>query len=445
MFKPAPATPIGSALLSATPTIRIARAGATALALKLSAAMALLALQVSLARALGPTGYGEFAYVFAWQQLLLLFAQGGISTSALRYAAQYRARGQWALARGFVRRSVQFALVQSAALAMLMAGCALLYRGPASTSPAVNFLLASAALPLLAQFRLRAAIIQGIGRVATSMLASLVYPLVFLGAVGIGAWTLREGMSSQAALAMNLLASLCALGVILYVYQRLCRDASLATDQAFRTPEWLTTAAHMTLASSLIYLQGRTGVIITGYLLDARAAGTYAAMERLADVALLGLTSVNMLAAPTFAALHAQGRRAELQRYARLAAWGATSVMLATVIPLLLFGKPILRTFGDEFVSGYPALVVLLGGVAVNAMCGSVGYLLNMTGNHGVNLLVALLGVGVNLTLSFILVPRYGIVGTAVANAASIGLWNVAMVVLVHRRLRIWPCVGPLT
>ena len=74
-------------------------------------------------------------------------------------------------------------------------------------------------------------------------------------------------------------------------------------------------------ATSLVYLHSRTGVVISGMLLNSGAAGTYALMERITDAAGLGLTAINVLAAPTFAGLHAQGRKAELQTYARLAAW----------------------------------------------------------------------------------------------------------------------------
>lgn len=198
----------------------------------------------------------------------------------------------------------------------------------------------------------------------------------------------------------------------------------------------------MMLASTLMYLQGRTGVIISGLFLDRCAVGTYAAMERLADAALLGLASVNMLAAPSFAALHTLGRRSELQRYARIAAWGSTIFMLALVVPLVLFGKPILRLFGDEFVSGYPVLLVLLGGVAVNAMCGSVGLLLNMTGHQRSLLTILAAGLGVNLVLSALLVPRFGIIGTATANTMAILFWNLCMVGAVRVHLGMWPNFG---
>jgi len=426
------------------PTIPFARQGVLALGIRLACAGAILALQISLARVLGHSGYGEYAFVLAWLQLILIFAQGGFSTAALRYVAEYRARHQPALVRGFLRRSSQITLLVSITLALFMAGCAVALRDSMSAGSLRSFLVASAALPVLSQFMLGSAVVRGLGHVIADMLVSLAQPLLILSALFIAAHVLRFQITASEALLLYLGAAIASLAMVFGLRRRFERDLHTESQRDFLTGEWLGTATQMMFASSLIYLQGRTGVIITGLLLDARAAGTYAAMERLADATLLGLTSVNLLAAPKFAALYAQQRWVELQRYARMAAWGASGFMLATVIPLVLFGKPILRLFGNDFVSGYPVLLILLGGVAVNAMCGSVGLLLNMTGHQFQLLLVASSSLCINLILSLLLIPRYGIIGTSAAFAVSMAVWNIAMLLIVRRRLGISPCIGPV-
>ncbi len=442
MIESSSALPTTFAALRGLPSIRIARKGVTALGIKLVGAALALALQVCLARSLGHAGYGEYAYVIAWLQLMLIFAHGGFATAALRYVAEYRARCQPALARGFVKFSSQIALLESIVLALLMAGCAAALHRSGSTGPLRNLLIASAVLPVLSQLTLGAAIVRGLGHVIPSMLVGLAQPLLLLGALLSSVHLFRIHISSSEALLLYLCATVGALGMVVVLQGRFERDLGEASEQTFYTREWLCTATQMMFASGLIYIQGRTGVIISGLLLDAGEAGTYAAMERLADVALLGLTSVNLLVAPKFAALHAQQRLVELQRYARLAAWGACAFMLAAVLPLVLFGKPILRCFGDEFVSGYPVLLVLLGGVVVNAMCGSVGLILSMTGHQRDTIIVAFSGLCLNLTLSLLLIPKYGIMGTAVANAVAIAAWNVSMLLIVRWRLGIWTCIG---
>lgn len=426
------------------PLFRVARKGGMALGIKLSGACIALAMQIVLTRALGHTGYGEFAYAYGWLLLLLMFAQGGFSIAALRYAAEYRARREGSLLTGFLKRSSQIVLLESVVLALLMAACASAWCDPGSKTSLYNLLIASAALPVFSQLGLHCSIIRGLGHAIQSMLCSLIYPLLFVAAMLTAAAIFPIKLSASRALQLTLGAASCACLIVFLLQRRHERNLDLGRQRSFRTREWFGTASQLMCASSLIYLHSRTGVVITGLLLDARAAGTYALAERVSDAACLGVNAVTVLAAPAFATMYAQGRRMELQRYARLAAWGATAAMLTAVPPLVLFGKPILRLFGPDFVTGYPVLLVLLAGAAANAISGSAGLLLDMTGNHRLNTMAALVSLCINLTLSFLLTPRYGILGAAVANAISFAFWNCSVLLLARWQLAIWPNVGRL-
>ncbi len=444
MIESAPAGFRTPDLLQNLSVLLTARKGAIVLGIKLVGAGLALVLQIALARTLGHADYCEYAYVIAWLQMLLVLSHGGFATAALRYVSEYQARMQPALIRGFLRRSSQIALLESIALALLMAGFAVAFHRADSIASVSSFLIASAALPILTHLMLGSAVVRGLGLVISSMLASMAQPALLLGALLTIAYLCRVPVSSNGALLLNLGAAVAALGIVVALQRQFERKQSRETQRIFLTREWLGTATVMAISSGLMYLQGRTGVVVSGLLLDAQAAGAYATAERLSDVALLGLISVNMLVAPNIAALYAQRRHCELKQHARLSAWGATGFMLATVIPLILFGKPVLRLFGEEFVSAYPALLILLGGVAVNAMCGSVGFLLSMTGHQRDTVVVASFSLCMNLALSLFLIPRYGIIGTAVANAASIAMWNISMLLIVRYRLTFWSCIGSL-
>src|SRR5690606_22027223 len=124
----------------ALPSIRVVRKGAIALGIKFTGAGLALAVQVSLARTLGHAGYGEFAYAFAWLQLMLIFAHGGFATAALRFVGEYRACGQAALTRGFITRSSQIALAEAGVLTVIMVGGAIAFHGSGATDRMWNFL-----------------------------------------------------------------------------------------------------------------------------------------------------------------------------------------------------------------------------------------------------------------------------------------------------------------
>lgn len=445
MIESFPATSWFAIALARLPLIRMAQKGAVALGVKIASAALSLALQIALARLLGAESYGDYAYAFGWLQIMLIFAQGGFSTAALRYVGEYRARGESALLNGFLLRSTQIALLESIIFGLLTIGIAAALRGRIGDPLLTNLVIVGVSLPVLSQFVLHSAIVRGLGEAIASIVVGLAQPLLFLATLLACVLVIPRGLTSSRALSLNLGTATVALAIVVLAQRRFQTQAglnSIRDGRAYRTLEWIGTALQMMLASGLVYFHARIGVVATGLVLDPQSAGTYAMVERVADVACLGLTSVNLLVGPSFAAMHAQGRQIELQRYARLAAIGSTLIMIATALPIAVFGRQILSLFGEGFVAGYPTLLILLTASVVTAMCGSAVLLLSMTGHHRVTTLTAAGSFAVNLALTYFLAPWYGIAGTAFATAASVILWSVSLVLIARWRLKIWTNVG---
>jgi O-antigen/teichoic acid export membrane protein len=100
-----------------------------------------------------------------------------------------------------------------------------------------------------------------------------------------------------------------------------------------------------------------------------------------------------------------------------------------------------LRVFGQDFVQGEAALRILIVGMIVPVMVGTVGFILIMAGRTGWDLLVYMgafvIDVGVALVLAR---PEVlGIRGAAIAQALTLSFSAVARLLLVRRFLGIWP------
>ena len=87
------------------------------------------------------------------------------------------------------------------------------------------------------------------------------------------------------------------------------------------------------------------------------------------------------------------------------------------------------------------ALKILCIGQLVNASVGSVGVLLDMTGNEKDSAGAIGLGAGANVALNALLIPRYGVEGAAIATATSIVIRNILLSVRVRQRLNISPTI----
>jgi len=63
----------------------------------------------------------------------------------------------------------------------------------------------------------------------------------------------------------------------------------------------------------------------------------------------------------------------------------------------------------------------------INAACGSVGFLLNMTGHETETAKVIGTAAVFNVVMNLLLAPRFGLQGAAVATAVTFLLWNALL------------------
>jgi O-antigen/teichoic acid export membrane protein len=80
------------------------------------------------------------------------------------------------------------------------------------------------------------------------------------------------------------------------------------------------------------------------------------------------------------------------------------------------------------------SLIVLLIGQAVNALCGSAGVYMNMTGKQVIFQRILLVAFAINITLNLILIPIYDILGAAIATSISTIFWNVVTTAYIYRK-----------
>ena len=96
-----------------------------------------------------------------------------------------------------------------------------------------------------------------------------------------------------------------------------------------------------------------------------------------------------------------------------------------------------LSIFGEDFIIGKNALLILLIGQSVSVMSGSVGFILQMTGKEKIFQNILFLALLVNIGLNILLIPTYGILGAAIASTISIVFWNLTSVVYIYKEYQV--------
>ena len=184
------------------------------------------------------------------------------------------------------------------------------------------------------------------------------------------------------------------------------------------------------------------GILLVGVMLTSYDAGLYSAVSRLAMIGTLALEATRLAIAPQLSGLLARREHSRVRDlYQNATCW----LMLASWPVYLLFAifpTVALGIFGHKYLAGASALVVIALAMLVNTGTGNVTVVLLMGGKSYLNVVNTLLALAVNIGLNLVLLPRIGLVGAAVAWAASIVVDNLAAVAEVWFILSIEP-VGP--
>ncbi len=180
-------------------------------------------------------------------------------------------------------------------------------------------------------------------------------------------------------------------------------------------------------------------ILLVGAMVSRYAAGVYGAVSKLALVGTFALEGNRLAIAPQLSALlarHEHDRAADLYqsatRWLMLASW-------PLYIVLAVFPAVVLGIFGARYTAGAAALAVLSLAMLVNLGTGNVTVVLLMGGKSSWSAINAAAALTVNVVLNLVLLPHIGIVGAAIAWAASIVVDNVTAMIEVRWVLGLAP------
>lgn len=400
--------------------------------------------QVLLARQLGPEGYGDYTYSTAWLNAAQLLGSLDMAGAALRFVGVYTATGAWGLLRGFVRRGRALVAGTSVLVALGGVTAVLALGGRIGLGRRAALLVTCAAVVPSALLLFESNLLIGLRRtLAATVPTAVVRPLVLLTALAVALGVGRT-LSPAWVLGANGAALCAAAALSVWWTERVRPNASRHPAPETRTGEWVRMSLAQLSGSVLqMVLTQQSDVIIVGSLIGSGAAGLYSVANQLASLVLFGVSLVNHFAAPRLAAYvddpRSSGLGAEVHRISLLN-W-ALALPLAAVFAAA--GPWILRTFGPGYVAAYPALCVMLVSQVVSATWGGLaGTMLGMIGYHHAAAVLIGVAAAVNLALTAVLTPRYGIVGAAWATTIAITVRALAMQVVVLRSTGLWLLPG---
>jgi O-antigen/teichoic acid export membrane protein len=422
--------------------MRLARGGGSVMALNVAGMAQALLLQVVLARLLGHEGYGQFAYVMAWINILVYVAVMGHDSLVMRSVAAYQARQEWALLAGTLRHAAS--LVGTLSIAISALGAVLVWTTHELPEDlASTFLAGFVVLPLLALLRLNASVLYGQGRVVLGTGPErLGRDAVVLALTGM-AVLIAAPLTPPAVMGFVAIGGGGALILILYLRRRITLLPADAPRPVHMRRQWIASAVILGLTGGSQLLLQRSDVLMIGWLMTAADAGVYVVACNVAELVLFPFLAVSSIVAPTFAVHYARGERQELASFMRTTTLSTLAGSLLIGIPLMVLAPWILGMFGPEFVDGAGAARILMLGICLRAVIGPSHLMLTMTGHERQAMWALGCAAAVNITLNLVMIPVFGIEGAAAMTTLSLLGSQIAMAIMAWQRVGIAPPLLP--
>lgn len=385
-------------------------------------------LQMIVARVLGLSEFGVYAYAMAWVQTLTVIGKFGVDSASLRYVSAHLARGESSLLSGFLRWSEHLTLRLSLLLGVgLILSVPLLVPAEQASLRMSLWLGALLLIPTVSQ-AMRQTQLRAIGQVWQSLVLIAVWPALAMSIASILYVALDGRVSSPMIMGTQLTAVTVCCGLATWLRSRTAIGSVTKVPGDTRKQDWSRTSLTFVGVAVAVHLKDHMGVMLGGTLMDTDSAGVLAIAERFAGVALLGVESLNLYTAPKFAAMHARGETEKLWSLVRNCRLIGLAFAVPVAVAVWLISFPLLGLIESGFQAGRPVLAVLLIGAIVRAVAGPVAYALSMSGRETTTLFSTLLGVGVNLAMSLLLMPWFGLMGLAIASL----LTNIAWATFIH-------------
>jgi O-antigen/teichoic acid export membrane protein len=385
-------------------------------------ALTAFSIRIILARVMGEYEYGIF--VFVWV-LIVLFGDlscFGFHITIIRFLPKYKAVGALEEIRGLTSTARIFALLSGTAmLAIGMIGLQL-FGSMVETYYMVPIFLGLLALPMVAL----GDILEGTSRANHWPLMAL-SPVYIIRPILIIVFMLLAiaiGLDHTAVTAMQaaLLATyVTAVGQYVATLVRLRRHFP-AGPRKVDFLGWLGVAFPVFLVEGVGFLLTNSDVVVVGIFLEPHETAIYfAAAKTMALVHFINF-SVRAAAGPRFSSIIAEGNTEQLAVAASDAARWTFWPSLGVGLAVLAAGHLLLSLFGGAFTAGYVVMAILLAGILAKSLVGPAETLLMMAGKQNLSVGLYAVALTTNVTLNVLLIPHFGITGTAIATASAMAM-----------------------
>ena len=398
-----------------------------------------------IANLFGAEGLGDYVLAIIILRLFTLFSKLGLDTTSIRFIASFALQNKWTSIIKFRQQVVSILSISSVFASLLMYFFAVSIAELINANALYIQINAFFVLPMTF-FILHYQSLRGLKRIAEFSFFYRVSQTLFslISAIILYQFFTTSDVPIYAYLISVLIVSLLSFISFRYWLNESSKGKESAEQEIISYSTLLKISIPLMFAQSVQFIMAwtdklmlgaiNTPNVVNGMSNNIEEVGVYYAAFKLSMFAAVSLMAVNSIASPKFAEIFAKGDMQALkkiiQQSTKLIFW--TSVPLALI--LFIFPHFFLGLFGEEFRVGVSAFILLSLGRLISSLSGSVGNVLQMTGNQNIYAVILFFGSILNILLNLILIPTYGINGAALASMFSLIAWNASMVLVIKNK-----------
>ena len=190
----------------------------------------------------------------------------------------------------------------------------------------------------------------------------------------------------------------------------------------------------MFLAASIMFLMSYIDSFMISYYLDEYQVGIYSACVNLSMMITFIPMAIGGYISPKVSKHYSNGEISKLKSIFKNSLIIITIITIPIFLILYLYAEFFLGLFGAAFTVATTTLLITNIAFLSEALCGPVGFILNMTDNQHLFMKILLVSLLINIVFNAFLIPIYGINGAAIAMMFSMFFWTIGSLVVLKRK-----------
>jgi len=190
----------------------------------------------------------------------------------------------------------------------------------------------------------------------------------------------------------------------------------------------------MFLAASVMFIMSYIDSFMIAYYLDEYQVGIYSACINLSMIITFIPIAIGGFISPKVAKAYTANNIQEVKNIFK----NSLIIIIIVTVPIFfviyVYAESLLGLFGAAFTVATTTLLITNIAFLSEALCGPVGFVMNMTDNQHLFMRILIISLIINIVFNAMLIPIYGINGAAIAMMLSMFFWTIGSLIFLKKK-----------